>query len=101
MIFWEKINLNKKVFENPHNRATFTLHDGPPYANGDAHMGHAFNRCLKDMLMKYQRLSGKYVPFVPGWDCHGLPIEWKVEERYRAQKEQGRCSHSRIPQRMS
>ena len=86
LAFWDEIQLNQKVFENPHNRETWTLHDGPPYANGDAHMGHAFNRCLKDMLMKYQRLSGKYVPFVPGWDCHGLPIEWKVEEQYRAKK---------------
>ena len=83
---WEQWNLNQKVFENTKDRPAFILHDGPPYANGDAHMGHAFNRCLKDMLMKYQRISGKYVPFVPGWDCHGLPIEWKVEERYRAQK---------------
>lgn len=81
--FWDKINLNQKVFENPTGKETFILHDGPPYANGDTHMGHAFNRCLKDMVMKYQRLVGKYVPFIPGWDCHGLPIEWKVEERYR------------------
>jgi isoleucyl-tRNA synthetase len=85
LAFWDKIQLNQKVFENPHNRESFIIHDGPPYANGETHMGHAFNRCLKDMLMKYQRLSGKYVPFVPGWDCHGLPIEWKIEERYRAQ----------------
>lgn len=83
--FWEKIHLNKKLLENDENREKFILHDGPPYANGDAHMGHAFNRCLKDMILKYQRLSGKHTPFVPGWDCHGLPIEWKVEERYRAQ----------------
>ncbi len=82
--FWDKIQLNQQVFENPKNRPSFIIHDGPPYANGETHMGHAFNRCLKDMLMKYQRLSGKYVPFVPGWDCHGLPIEWKIEEQYRA-----------------
>lgn len=87
LAYWEKIKLNQRVFENPKNLETFVLHDGPPYANGDAHMGHAFNRCLKDMLMKYQRVSGKYVPFVPGWDCHGLPIEWKVEEQYRARKQ--------------
>ncbi|MBM3611194.1 MAG: isoleucine--tRNA ligase [Alphaproteobacteria bacterium] len=85
LAFWEKIDLNQKLFENKENRKKFVLHDGPPYANGDAHVGHAFNRCLKDMILKYQRLSGKYTPFVPGWDCHGLPIEWKVEERYRAQ----------------
>lgn len=83
LAYWEKMDLNTKLSENPDNKPDFILHDGPPYANGDAHMGHAFNRSLKDMIMKYQRLAGKFVPFVPGWDCHGLPIEWKVEERYR------------------
>jgi isoleucyl-tRNA synthetase len=86
LAFWDKINLNQTLFENKDDRDKFILHDGPPYANGDAHMGHAFNRCLKDMILKYQRLNGKHTPFVPGWDCHGLPIEWKVEERYRAKK---------------
>src|SRR5271155_1407908 len=57
---------------------TFVLHDGPPFANGDAHMGHALNMVLKDIVLKYQNMSGAYAPFVPGWDCHGLPIEHKV-----------------------
>ena len=57
---------------------TFILHDGPPFANGDAHMGHALNMVLKDIVLKYQNMSGHYAPFVPGWDCHGLPIEHKV-----------------------
>jgi isoleucyl-tRNA synthetase len=57
---------------------TFLLHDGPPFANGDAHMGHALNMVLKDIVLKYQNMSGRYAPFVPGWDCHGLPIEFKV-----------------------
>jgi len=57
---------------------TFILHDGPPFANGDAHMGHALNMVLKDIVLKYQNMSGNYAPFVPGWDCHGLPIEHKV-----------------------
>ena len=57
---------------------TFILHDGPPFANGDAHMGHALNMVLKDIVLKYQNMSGRYTPFVPGWDCHGLPIEHKV-----------------------
>jgi isoleucyl-tRNA synthetase len=57
---------------------TFVLHDGPPFANGDAHMGHALNMVLKDIVLKYQNMSGHYAPFVPGWDCHGLPIEHKV-----------------------
>ena len=57
---------------------TFILHDGPPFANGDAHMGHALNMVLKDIVLKYRNMSGDYSPFVPGWDCHGLPIEHKV-----------------------
>ncbi|HEX4139959.1 MAG TPA: class I tRNA ligase family protein, partial [Candidatus Methylacidiphilales bacterium] len=57
---------------------TFILHDGPPFANGDAHMGHALNMVLKDIVLKYRNMSGFYSPFVPGWDCHGLPIEHKV-----------------------
>jgi isoleucyl-tRNA synthetase len=62
--------------KNP--ETTFVLHDGPPFANGDAHMGHALNMVLKDIVLKYQNMSGHYAPFVPGWDCHGLPIEHKV-----------------------
>ena len=64
----------------------FILHDGPPYANGDIHMGHAMNKVLKDIVVRSQSLLGKDAPYVPGWDCHGLPIEWKVEEQYRAKK---------------
>jgi len=64
----------------------FLLHDGPPYANGDIHMGHAMNKVLKDIIVRSQSLMGKDAPYVPGWDCHGLPIEWKVEEQYRAKK---------------
>jgi isoleucyl-tRNA synthetase len=64
----------------------FILHDGPPYANGDLHMGHAMNKILKDFIVRSQSLLGKDAPYVPGWDCHGLPIEWKVEEAYRAKK---------------
>ena len=64
----------------------FLLHDGPPYANGDIHIGHALNKVLKDLVVRTQSLLGKDAPFVPGWDCHGLPIEWKVEEAYRKAK---------------
>ena len=64
----------------------FILHDGPPYANGDIHMGHAMNKVLKDIIVRAQSLLGKDAPYVPGWDCHGLPIEWKVEEAYRKKK---------------
>jgi isoleucyl-tRNA synthetase len=67
-------------------RQKFILHDGPPYANGDIHIGHAMQKTLKDLVIRTQSLLGKDVPFVPGWDCHGLPIEWKVEEEYRKHK---------------
>ena len=67
-------------------RDKFILHDGPPYANGDMHIGHALNHILKDMVCRTQNLVGKDAPYVPGWDCHGLPIEWKVEEAYRKKK---------------
>ena len=63
----------------------YVLHDGPPYANGDIHIGHALNKTLKDFVVRSQFLLGNDVDYVPGWDCHGLPIEWKIEERYRAQ----------------
>jgi len=67
-------------------RERFILHDGPPYANGNIHMGHAMNKVLKDIVVRSQSLMGKDAPYVPGWDCHGLPIEWKIEEAYRKQK---------------
>jgi isoleucyl-tRNA synthetase len=67
-------------------REKFILHDGPPYANGNIHVGHAVNHILKDMVVRTQSLKGLDAPYVPGWDCHGLPIEWKVEEEYRKKK---------------
>ncbi|OHC49417.1 MAG: isoleucine--tRNA ligase [Rhodobacteraceae bacterium GWF1_65_7] len=65
-------------------RAPFTLHDGPPYANGHLHIGHALNKILKDFIVRSQQMLGRDARYVPGWDCHGLPIEWKIEEQYRA-----------------
>ena len=62
----------------------FVLHDGPPYANGAIHIGHALNKILKDFVVRSRFLLGYDVDYVPGWDCHGLPIEWKIEEAYRA-----------------
>jgi isoleucyl-tRNA synthetase len=62
-------------------RPTFILHDGPPYANGDLHVGHAVNKVLKDIIVKYKTLDGFDAPYVPGWDCHGLPIELNVEKK--------------------
>nr|WP_315381906.1 isoleucine--tRNA ligase [uncultured Sphingomonas sp.] len=83
---WAKIGLYSKLREARAGRERFLLHDGPPYANGDIHMGHALNKILKDIVVRSQSLMGKDAPYVPGWDCHGLPIEWKVEEAYRAKK---------------
>jgi isoleucyl-tRNA synthetase len=83
---WEKIGVYDRLREQRAGAERFILHDGPPYANGDIHMGHAMNKVLKDIIVRSQSLLGKDAPYVPGWDCHGLPIEWKVEEAYRAKK---------------
>ncbi len=83
---WREIDLYRKLREARQGREKFILHDGPPYANGDMHIGHALNHILKDMVCRTQNLLGKDAPYVPGWDCHGLPIEWKVEEQYRKKK---------------
>ncbi|RZF64364.1 isoleucine--tRNA ligase [Sphingomonas populi] len=83
---WEELGLYDRLREQRAGRERFILHDGPPYANGDIHMGHAMNKVLKDIIVRSQSLMGKDAPYVPGWDCHGLPIEWKVEEAYRAKK---------------
>jgi isoleucyl-tRNA synthetase len=84
---WQADNLYGELRAKRAGRKRFILHDGPPYANGDIHMGHAMNKVLKDIVVRTQSLLGKDAPYVPGWDCHGLPIEWKVEEAYRAKKQ--------------
>ena len=82
---WEEIGLTQKLREVAAGRPKFVLHDGPPYANGNIHIGHALNKILKDVVTRRQRMLGKDCAYVPGWDCHGLPIEWKIEEEnYRA-----------------
>lgn len=78
---WEGIGLYQQIRAARAGREQFILHDGPPYANGKIHIGHAVNKILKDIIVKSQTLSGKDAPYVPGWDCHGLPIELKVEEK--------------------
>ncbi len=83
---WQQDGLYQQLREARAGREKFILHDGPPYANGDMHIGHALNHILKDMVVRTQSLLGKDAPYVPGWDCHGLPIEWKVEEEYRKKK---------------
>jgi len=83
---WEAEKLYEQLRDARRGRETFMYHDGPPYANGDMHIGHALNHTIKDMVCRTQNLLGKNAPYVPGWDCHGLPIEWKVEEQYRKAK---------------
>jgi len=83
---WQDEDIYAQLRAAREGREKFILHDGPPYANGDMHIGHALNHILKDMVVRTQTLLGKDAPYVPGWDCHGLPIEWKVEEEYRKKK---------------
>jgi len=80
---WEEIGIYDRLREKE-GRESFVLHDGPPYANGHLHIGHALNKTLKDMVVRSQQMMGRDSRYVPGWDCHGLPIEWKIEEQYRA-----------------
>ncbi len=80
---WDEIDLYGKMRDKPAPKGKFILHDGPPYANGNIHMGHAVNKILKDVVVKSYGMMGYDAPYVPGWDCHGLPIEWKIEEKYR------------------
>src|SRR3974377_2511059 len=82
---WQKIGLYQRLREAAKGRTKFVLHDGPPYANGNIHIGHALNKILKDVVTRSQQMLGYDSNYVPGWDCHGLPIEWKIEEEnYRA-----------------
>jgi len=81
---WDEMKLYEKLRETAKGREKFVLHDGPPYANGHLHIGHALNKILKDIITRSRQMMGYDSNYVPGWDCHGLPIEWKVEEEYRA-----------------
>jgi isoleucyl-tRNA synthetase len=80
---WHAIGLYDKLRADAKGREKFVLHDGPPYANGDIHIGHALNKILKDVIVRAHQMMGRDAVYVPGWDCHGLPIEWKIEEQYR------------------
>ena len=80
---WADMDLYGKMREAAKGKKKWVLHDGPPYANGNIHMGHAVNKILKDVVVKSYSMLGYDSPYVPGWDCHGLPIEWKIEEKYR------------------
>ncbi|MEM9010155.1 MAG: isoleucine--tRNA ligase [Pseudomonadota bacterium] len=81
---WEEMRLYHRLRAGAEGREPFTLHDGPPYANGNLHIGHALNKILKDFVVRSAQMRGYDSRYIPGWDCHGLPIEWKIEEQYRA-----------------
>ncbi len=81
---WERLGVYDQLRAKAAGRTPFTLHDGPPYANGHLHIGHALNKTIKDMIVRSHQMMGHDARYVPGWDCHGLPIEWKIEEQYRA-----------------
>ncbi len=83
---WQKLNLYERLRAAARGRAKFILHDGPPYANGNIHIGHALNKILKDVVTRSQQMLGSDSNYVPGWDCHGLPIEWKIEEEFYRSK---------------
>ncbi len=86
--FWQKNHIYEKLLEKNKNNRPFILHDGPPYANGRIHIGHALNKILKDIVVKYKAICGYYTPFIPGWDCHGLPIEHQLFKELKISKEQ-------------
>jgi isoleucyl-tRNA synthetase len=96
---WARIGIYDRLREKAAGqkgaRAPFILHDGPPYANGHLHIGHALNKILKDIMVRSQQMMGRDARYVPGWDCHGLPIEWKIEEQYRQGAGQGRRRYRR------
>lgn len=80
---WAEIGVYDRLRDKAEGRTPFTLHDGPPYANGNLHIGHALNKTIKDMIVRSHQMMGHDARYIPGWDCHGLPIEWKIEEQYR------------------
>src|ERR1700730_16849336 len=93
--FWEKSRIYEKLRAQNKDRPKFILHDGPPYANGRIHIGHALNKILKDIVLKSKALAGFATPYVPGWDCHGLPIELNVERMLEEKKQKVSASEFR------
>ena len=83
---WDAMDLWGQLRAAAKGRPLFILHDGPPYANGNLHIGHALNKILKDTINRTKQMAGYDANYIPGWDCHGLPIEWKIEEEYRRKK---------------
>ncbi|MCS7152140.1 MAG: isoleucine--tRNA ligase [Endomicrobia bacterium] len=86
--FWQENKIYEKLLEKNQKHKVFILHDGPPYANGKIHIGHALNKILKDIVVKYKLMNGYFSPFIPGWDCHGLPIEYQLFKELKISKEQ-------------
>src|SRR5688572_21590620 len=80
---WKEMNLYHKLMEARQGSERWVLHDGPPFANGDIHIGHLINKTLKDVILRFRSMQGKQTPYVPGWDCHGLPIEHKIQEEFK------------------
>src|SRR5436309_11919649 len=85
---WQALDLYRRIREKSAGRPKFVLHDGPPYANGEIHMGHALNKILKDIVVKSHTMLGYDSPYVPGWDCHGLPIENAIDKELKDKKKQ-------------
>jgi isoleucyl-tRNA synthetase len=83
---WETADIYEKILLNRRQQESYILHDGPPYANGNIHLGTALNKILKDFIVKSKSMAGFYSPYVPGWDCHGLPIEHKVDQQLGSRK---------------
>src|SRR5690554_318327 len=77
---WREMGLYERVLEQRKDAPLWVLHDGPPFANGDIHIGHVINKTLKDVLLRWKTMAGYRTPYVPGWDCHGLPIEHKIQQ---------------------
>lgn len=77
---WQKENMYERVIEQNKGKEDFVFHDGPPYANGNMHMGHMLNKVIKDVICRYNNMEGRYTPYIPGWDTHGLPIENAIQK---------------------
>ena len=86
--YWDKQGLYQKLQEHAEGKPNFILHDGPPYANGNIHLGTAFNKVLKDIILRSKRMAGFNAPYIPGWDCHGLPIEHNVDKELGGKKKE-------------
>jgi isoleucyl-tRNA synthetase len=84
--FWDESMIYQKM-QSRDRKKSYILHDGPPYANGHIHLGHTLNKVLKDVIIKFKTMKGYYAPYVPGWDCHGLPIEHQVDKKLGSKKE--------------